>query len=146
MKTEKLTFLDGRTVKNVYVSDDAFTLEIDDVNYPFVHFYHRQSCCEDVKIEDIVGGKLSELVGQKMYHCELVEQDNEDSSFVAKEDVNYITSATWSFLKLNTLKDSITVRWWGESNGYYSETISIYGFKTLDEIGNFYGDFTCYYY
>jgi hypothetical protein len=79
---------------------------------PTFKFYHEQDCCETVRIEDIVGD-LNDLVGVPILEA---REDTQDGG------ANY-ESATWTFYNFRTIKGSVTIRWLGESNGYYSETV-----------------------
>ena len=80
---------------------------------PSFKFYHEQDCCESVSIEDIVGD-LNDLVGVPILEA---REDTQDGSGDGYE------SATWTFYNFRTIKGSVTVRWLGESNGYYSESV-----------------------
>ena len=82
-------------------------------------FYHYQDCCESVYIESIVG-ELSDLVGEPLLVAEEVSGEIPE----AKED-EYIDSRTWTFYKFATRKGYVDVRWLGESNGYYSESVDL---------------------
>jgi len=82
-------------------------------------FWHCQDCCESVYIESIVG-ELSDLEGETLLIAEEVSGEIPE----AKED-EYIDSRTWTFYKFATRKGYVDVRWLGESNGYYSESVDL---------------------
>jgi hypothetical protein len=82
--------------------------------------YHGQNCCESVVIEDICGD-LCDLIGAPILLAEEVIHYCENPDGVPTKD--YQDSWTWTFYKLSTIKGSVTIRWYGESNGYYSESV-----------------------
>lgn len=82
--------------------------------------YHENNCCESVTIEDIAGD-LEDLVGSPITMAEMVTNDGDNPPGVTVPD--YQESFTWTFYKLATIKGYVTIRWYGESNGYYSEDV-----------------------
>lgn len=81
-------------------------------------FYHQQGCCEEVAVNDVTGD-ISDLIGSPITQAEM--PSNEDNSYEKDE----YGSCTWTFYKFATNKGSVTVRWLGESNGYYSEEVDL---------------------
>lgn len=77
-------------------------------------FQHNQDCCENVWLESIVGD-LEDLVGKPLLVSECEESQYEQAS----------ESGTWTFYKFATNNGYVDVRWIGESNGYYSESVSL---------------------
>ncbi len=83
--------------------------------------YHSQDCCESVDIEDIAGD-LEDLIGAPLLQAEEASSSDTWPEGVKKEYEP--ESYTWTFYKLATIKGSVTIRWYGSSNGYYSEHVS----------------------
>jgi hypothetical protein len=81
-------------------------------------FAHQQDCCESVDINDIVGD-LQDLVGAPMLVAEEV-------SGATEPDAEHDESYTYTFYKFATRKGYVDVRWLGESNGYYSESVELF--------------------
>lgn len=78
--------------------------------------YHSQDCCECVDIEDI-DGDLNDLLNTEVLMAE--ESTNNDPKEGESPD-----SCTWTFYRLRTAKGYVVIRWYGTSNGYYSEGVS----------------------
>lgn len=101
---------------------DSDTLIFVEADLSAIHvFTHVQDCCESVWIEDVTGD-LSDLVAKPLLMAEVVTEMHKNVSEHDYEEC-------WSFFKYATVKGSVTVRWIGTSNGYYSVEADYYCFK-----------------
>jgi len=120
---EKFEDLCGQIVTNIEVIDGdrdneiIFTLK----NGEKYKLYHASDCCESVEIEDVCGD-WNDLIDTPILLAEEVEHES-DTTPEGCEHKEYEDSYTWTFYKLATVKGYVTVRWYGESNGYYSESV-----------------------
>lgn len=105
----------GKTFLKVTNIDDRI-LEFLAENGDRYIFHHYQSCCECVSIEDIVGD-LSDLEGSPILEAE--------ESVGEREVDDCGESCKWTFYKFGTIKGHVNVRWYGSSNGYYSESVDM---------------------
>lgn len=115
VKVTKFSDLIGKTLCKVFIDDEQMRLYITDSQYVMLH--HTQDCCESVYIESVVGD-VEDLVGSEIL---MAEEVSYDGSALSEYDESY----TWTFYKFATIKGSVDVRWYGSSNGYYSEGVSI---------------------
>lgn len=76
--------------------------------------HHEQDCCETVYILDVEGDPQN-LVGSPIIVAEEATYHDPDNG----DDSN-----TYTFYRLATAKGWVTVRWYGSSNGYYSERVT----------------------
>jgi hypothetical protein len=106
-----------RTITNLQQNGDDELLFTMDNGDRYI-MYHSQNCCEHVRIEDI-DGNLNDLVGSPVLQAEVVSGETRDGWEEEYQNDSY----TWTFYKFATIKGSVTLRWLGESNGYYSERV-----------------------
>lgn len=109
----------GKTFTSVRRSkdgDDEIILFSGD-GYEYKLFSSENNNVNDVQvvIDDIVGD-LSDLENSPILVSELVKSEGKSR---LNNDIG-----TWSFYKFSTIKGYVDVKWWGRSNGYYSEEVN----------------------
>ena len=112
--SEEINDMVGRTFTSVENKGDELIFHSEEKSFKF---YHSQDCCESVRIEDIVGD-LEDLVNTPILGAEEI-------SGVGDPEPEYADSYTWTYYKFRTIKGYVDVRWLGESNGYYSESVDL---------------------
>ncbi|MDQ0976594.1 hypothetical protein QFZ31_006646 [Neobacillus niacini] len=119
-----ISVLEGQVIKEIkQVDTEELYFYMEDGRV--FKMYHDQDCCESVYIEDIIGD-LDDLIGT---HIGLAEEVTEEGT-----DSEWGDSFTWTFYKIVSIKGAVTIRWYGSSNGYYSESVS---FVEIDENDNY---------
>ncbi len=108
----------GKTFVQVTGSVDSDEMMFETANGERFMFAHQQDCCETVSINDIVGD-LQDLCGEPLLISEEVKGATEP-------DEEHYESYTYTFYKFATRKGYVDVRWLGESNGYYSESVELF--------------------
>lgn len=101
----------GKTFNEIIISSDKkeVTFFTDGSYYKM---YHQKDWGEDVWLED-VDGDINDLIGSPIINAEKVTNKNQ----------NGINVQLWTFYKFQTAKGYVTLRWCGESNGYYSMSV-----------------------
>lgn len=97
----------GCVFNEIELNDDSIYFRTKDRTFKM---YHIQECCEDVHISDICGD-IEDIIGNPI---------------ISAEEVTEYKGVTWTFYKLQSSKGSVTLRWIGSSNGYYSEAVDFF--------------------
>lgn len=123
-----IALLIGRTVRRIDVKADEVYFVCDDETFLA---YHMQDCCEDVAIHD-VSGDPTDIIGMP-----IIEASQDEDSATWPQDVEKPRfepeSFTWTTQKIKAANGrEIVIRWLGQSNGYYSE--SVYFRRTHPEV------------
>lgn len=115
----KIDELIGKTVMNIEgleVGSEEVTFTCsDDTKYSM---RHERDCCESVTIEDIIGNPDYLLNWEILQAEESTSKENPPGT-----NVEYQDSFTWTFYRIATNRGLVVIRWYGESNGYYSESV-----------------------
>lgn len=116
VKFEELT---GKALREVHgaVGDDRMEFVCTDGSVYVL--FHWQDCCESVSIESIVGD-LADLIGSPILRAEESTSETDPPGVTHEYQPE---SQTWTFYKLATIKGYVDIRWHGQSNGYYSESV-----------------------
>jgi hypothetical protein len=118
LKDKEFSELLGKTLTSVNVNDAQDEIRfVTDTGETYI-MYHGQDCCESVSIESIVGD-LGDLIGSPILKAEEAGSGDPEGW----KPGEYTDSYTWTFYKLATAKGYVDIRWYGESNGYYSERV-----------------------
>lgn len=125
----------GKTLLSIEVDDKKESILFKCLDGSQYLMCHDQDCCESVTIEDI-NGDLQDLIKTPLLKVEEVVSTEKTEEQLAKEAkekeeqgdnyYDWTDSFTWTFYKFATIKGYVTIRWYGESNGYYSESVDFY--------------------
>lgn len=115
---EKLDCFIGKT----FIKIEGMVAESEEIIFTLsdgssYRMFHYQDCCESVYLESVVGD-VQDLLNTPILDA------TESTNKVEPVDLE-LESQTWTFYKFRTIKGYVDLRWLGQSNGYYSESVEI---------------------
>lgn len=109
---EDITDIVGMRVASVFHDNEELIFNL--MNGDKIRLYHAQDCCESVELID------ADYYADDFTNCTIIHA--EESTDENNTDYGH---ETWTFYRIRSNKGFMFLRWWGESNGYYSEAIDI---------------------
>lgn len=117
MKDVEIGYLLNKTITKIEGMESGSTKVLFHLsNGEQVAMFHHQDCCESVDLNDVIG-EVEDLIGSEILKAE--------ESTSSRNDQDECESCTWTFYKLATIKGHVDLRWFGSSNGYYSESVDM---------------------
>ena len=110
MSENQISSLVGKIPTRIDQERESITMHFTDGSVGT--FYHEKDCCEYVWVED-VSGSWEDLIGNPILTASERSQSREGDYW----------SETWTFYTFRTIAGTVDVRWCGQSNGYYSESV-----------------------
>ena len=117
---ETLNRMVGETIKSVSGNrhDEEFVVRT--ASGLVFKFYHNQDCCEDVYLEEIIGD-IDDLIG----HTVVMAEETCSNDEVVGVSCYQGESFTWTYYRMATERGLVVLRFFGSSNGYYSESVTV---------------------
>ena len=124
----KFSDLEGKKVVEILgaeVGSEKLTFVCDDGEKYSMEYFGE--CCASCSIEDIAGD-TADLIGTivRAEDPSSLDNFNENDEAKAAHGGYEPDSFTWTFFIVGTTKGTVTIRWYGSSNGYYSESPNFY--------------------
>jgi uncharacterized protein YifE (UPF0438 family) len=146
-KPRGIELLTGKTIESVNIGNADEQVIFNTTCGKKYIMEHQQDCCESVSLDDVIGDWEDILGTEILAAYESASEDLDearrgvltpDEQFLDKlattphEDPEDYESQTWTFYAIRTIKGTVTLRWYGTSNGYYSESVDFWEEKADD--------------
>ena len=119
-QTEFEKALSGKTLMKIVEKNDELIFVT--THGEVYRLFHDQDCCEQVTIEDICGD-LDDLIGYPLLEVEEATNEDTNPPDVSSQIIAYQDCFKWTFYKMRTINGGVVIRWYGDSNGYYSVAV-----------------------
>lgn len=129
-KEVNISDLKGKIIDKILIGETFITFICDNIVYLM---YHLDDCCESVNVDDIVGD-IDDIIGSEIIMAEESTSTTDEPITDGYVDDSY----TWTYYKIATKKGYVDIKWFGTSNGYYSESVSVLNTPICDMYNPFY--------
>lgn len=114
-KTTMMKEFMGRVITNIEGDVGAEEVVFGFLQGRSLKMVHDRECCESVYLAEVIGD-LDDLINTPIFLAEMRVEEG-----VPEHDAESL----WTFYAFRTHKGDVTLRWNGESNGYYSMSVDI---------------------